>query len=128
MSRRIGLISILGVLFSLVAWAAEPWEEKIEDSGKTYLLKVAPKDKKIQVIAEKEGDTPHLRVRIHRKNDRPLDLSLKTLEPKDGGVNYTGHLDAWNDSMVGFQLQMSFDKKTWKNLGKKINRVIQSIP
>jgi len=123
---RIGLVSV-GLWISLNAWGADPWEEKIEDSGKTYLLKVVPKEKKIQVTAEKEG-AAHLRVRIHRKNDRPLDLKLKTLEPKEGGVNYTGHLDTWNDSMVGFQLQVSFDKKTWKNLGKKINRVIQSLP
>jgi hypothetical protein len=64
-------------------------------------------------------------VRILRENDRPFELGLKTVERADSPLYmYRGQLKQWNDSYIGLEIDFSFDKKTWKRLGKTMRKAV----
>ncbi len=100
---------------------------QVDGQESAFSILLAPKEKSVQVTREKGDGTlpPHLRLRIHRRNDRPLDVRLAPIVPPSSevvGAHYGGVMDQWNQSYVGFELQFSFDKKTWKRIGEKIGR------
>ena len=51
-----------------------------------------------------------------RYHQRPLVLKLHTLEVPQMPIRYTGHFNEWNGSVAGLEVEMSFDKKTWKKV------------
>jgi anti-sigma-K factor RskA len=98
-----------------------PIQQTIEDQGAKYLVTVEPEKHKIEVV--REGPTlsspPQLRLRIHRDPEPPIDIRLRAIQPQDPSpLRYAGRIDKWNQSYMGFELQFSFDKKTWSRLGK----------
>jgi hypothetical protein len=105
---------------------ARPWSEVISSDQGQYSVSVIPQKKKIEVkkIDGGKGAPPHLRVRMLRPNDRPLELRLKTVERVNSPVYYTGTFSKWNDSFTGVEVDFSFDKKTWKRLGNTIRKIL----
>lgn len=109
---------------------AAAWSKTIDEGETQYLLKVDPGQRRIEVL--EEGPTRnvprHLRVLIHRKNDRPFELGLVPMMPDPArqadSLRYSGRVDRWNQSYIGFELQVSFDKKTWKRVGHLIQKVL----
>jgi len=85
------------------------------------------REKKVVEVTREDDQSlpaPELRVRIFRKNDRPLDVRLHMLRPVDQPLRYDGRVEGWNGSMVGAQVDFSFDKKTWKKLGRALKSVL----
>lgn len=104
--------------------AEESFEHAIKSEEGEFLVKVEPgKRVEVKKVDPAPGAPPHLRLRLYRENDRPMEVRLHTLEIPGEGVKYAGELDRWNDSVVGLQLEFSFDKKTWKKLGERIKRI-----
>lgn len=108
----------------------EPWSDIINSEQGQYMISVQPEKKRVEVKKiSGPGTPPHLRLRILRENDRPLELRLKTMEPVNSPLSnspqyYTANLKQWNESYVGLELDFSFDKKTWKRLGKTLKKVL----
>lgn len=113
-------------LLSVSAWAEQPWSEVIHSDQGQYSVSVIPQKKKIEVkkIDGAKGAPPHLRVRMLRPGDRPLELNLKTVDRLNTPAYYTGSFRNWNDSYTGLEVDFSFDKKTWKRLGNTIKKVL----
>lgn len=104
--------------------ASEAWEEKIQAESGQYVVKVQPKRVEVARIEAGPGAPPHMRMRILRKNNRPLEVRLHTINRPESPVKYTGGIDRWNDSYLGFELEFSFDRKTWKKLGERMKRAL----
>lgn len=124
-------LQFLALVFGLavVAQAAEkeqPWSDVIKSDQGQYSVSVVPQQKKIEVkkIDGSEGAPPHLRVRMLRPHDRPLELRLKTVDRLNETPFYTGTFKNWNDSYTGLEVDFSFDKKTWKRLGNTLKKVL----
>jgi hypothetical protein len=103
------------------------WEEKISAKEGEFLVRVEPRQKKVEVrrVGAAPGAPPYLRIRIHRKEARPLEVRLKTLEVAQSPVRYSGRIDHWSESYTGVELEFSFDKKTWKRLGDTVLRAFR---
>jgi hypothetical protein len=100
---------------------AAPVHQTIEDHGAKYNVTVNPEAQTVEVT--REGPTlnspPQLRLRIRRDPKPPIDVRLQALQPlNEPAVRYSGRIDKWNQSYMGFELQFSFDKKTWSRLGE----------
>jgi hypothetical protein len=120
----IAFLSLSHAPFSPAADAESlSWQEALHSPMGTYSVHV--KEKKVEVVrtdpAEKK-QVPYLRLKVHRKDRSPLEVRLQTLETPDEPLRYTGHISPWNRSIVGFTLEMSFDKKTWTRLGQSLKR------
>jgi hypothetical protein len=120
---------ILILFFSSLAISAEEassFEEKIQSDSGNYSVKVEPKKKKIEVVKVDAGKDvpPYMRIRVLRKDSRPLELRLHTLNDPKMPPTYSGKFDQWNDSHIGIELEMSFDKKTWKKIGSALKKVL----
>ena len=124
---------VLGAVLAAVVpgWAkdgdsAKELRSEMQTEQGSYSVSVRPAEKRIEVkkIGGSEGTPPHLRVRFQRPNDRPLELRLHTIERPESPLLYTGQLKHWNGSYVGLELDISFDKKTWKRLGKTLLKAV----
>lgn len=124
--KQILLFLLLGPVSSFSATDGE-WREVLQEGSDSYVVTVKPKEKRVEVSAQAKEKNPHLRIRVYRKNDRPLDLRLQALEPKGQEVLYLGKYENLGRSTMGIQLQVSFDKKTWKNFGAKVKRALDSL-
>jgi hypothetical protein len=93
------------------------WTEVVEAPEGRYSLDFNAVDSLVDVtkLDDETAMPSAIKIRIHRKNDRPLDLRLKALDIPNEPLRYSGRFQDWNGSVMGFELQMSFDKK----LGKK---------
>jgi hypothetical protein len=102
------------------------WNDTIRSDQGQFAVSVLPSEKKIEVkkVDGSQGGPPHLRVRVLRRNDRPLELALKTVERTDEPLFYTGQFKQWNESYIGLEVDFSFDKKTWKRLGKTLRKLV----
>jgi len=108
-----------------VAYAKdEGWQEKVVAESGQYLVKVQPKKVEVARVESGPGAPPHMRMRILRKNDRPLEIRLHTIERTQEPILYTGGIERWKDSYIGFELEFSFDRKTWKKLGDRVKKVL----
>jgi len=67
---------------------------------------------------------PQLRLRILRENDRPFEISLHLVERPAELPVYHMEASPWNGSVAGFELEFSFDKKTWKRVGRSVKKVM----
>jgi hypothetical protein len=117
------------LLFSSVSFSAENtanWEEKIQADSGIFSVKVVPNKKKVEVVKVDAGKDapPYMRIRVLRKDKRPLELRLHTLNDPKMPPTYSGKMDQWNDSHIGIELEMSFDKKTWKKIGSALKKVL----
>ncbi len=110
----------LALLASLPAYAVDVLEEIVVDDD-SYALSIDKKEKNVVV----EGKAPvskapdAVRLLIHRKGKKPLELRLHATERPDGLPRYSGRAEQWNGNMIGFQLEFRFDKKSWKTILKK---------
>lgn len=101
------------------------WDETIQSPEGNFQVKIDRRQKKVEVVREKApGKPPHLRVRILRQEKRPLEVRLHLVEKPEDPFRYTGKADQWNGSLIGFELEWSFDKKTWKKLGQSLNKLL----
>lgn len=105
---------------------AEKWEDVIRSEQGSFAVSVQPKTKTVEVkkIDGNGGAPPHVRVRILRPDDRPLELRLRTVERLGAPPLYTGTIPSWNDSYMGLEVDFSFDKKTWKKLGNLLRKAV----
>ncbi|MGZ3653156.1 MAG: hypothetical protein ACXVB9_12270 [Bdellovibrionota bacterium] len=94
------------------------WTEVVDSADGKYSLDYDQGEKRVDVTKlDQETAAPAaVKLRIMRKNGKPLDLKLKTLETPNSPIRYTGQFEDWNGSVMGFEMDMSFDKKTWKKL------------
>jgi|GEM_PF-6732861 len=115
-----------GVCYSVAGDAEEKvWNETILSPEGNYRVTVDRKEKKVEVVGEKvPGKPAHLRMRILRENQKPLEVRLHLKERAEDPFRYTGKADPWNGSLLGVELEWSFDKKTWKKLGKSLNKLL----
>lgn len=105
------------------AFAAEETAELIEESvgsgDSAFRVKIDQELSEVKVVQEKPGARPGaVKMRILRKNQKPLEVKLHLIEKKEDLFQYTGKASPWSGSIVGFELEWSFDKKTWKKLKK----------
>ena len=95
------------------------WTEVVNlpDDGQ-YSLNFDPDDSRVDVTKLDPGSAlpAEMKLRILREGDSPLDLKLKALDPPADINRYTGEFEPWNGSVMGFELEMSFDKTTWKKV------------
>lgn len=104
---------------------AKVWNETIQSPEGNFQVKIDSKKRKVEVVSEKPpGKSGHLRVRILRHEKRPIEVRLHLTEKPEDPFRYTGKADRWNGSLVGFELEWSFDRKTWKKLGKSLKRIV----
>lgn len=96
--------------------SADEITQTIESQDGSYSVHILPKNKKVEVRQIKGSSSvpPHLRLRILRKDQKPLDVKLHTMSAKE--PVYSGRLDAWQGSYVGLELELSFDLKSWKKI------------
>lgn len=113
------------LLMALLVFSAHAESGVVEDvldaeSG-TYHVLIDKGEKAVDVTRNPVGSSaaPELRMFIRRKNKRPLEVRLHAMDRPDGLTQYKGRLDQWSGSMVGFELQFRFDKKSWKRLLKR---------
>lgn len=97
------------ILFTQVAAQAEETEAAAS-------LKVDRKQRIVEVVPASKEKFPYMRVRLPRKNNRPLELRLHAIEPDQGSLRYRGTFHEWDGNMAGIQVEVSFDKKTWRRL------------
>lgn len=108
-------------LASLPAQAEEKaWEEKFSSDTGNYVVRVEPRKVEVKRVEPGPGAPPYMRLRILRPNDRPLEIRLKTIAAPNDPTRYQGKLDRWSQSNIGLELEISFDKKTWRRLGKTL--------
>lgn len=122
---------LLSLALSLSAALASHGKEteiitsQAKDQDNTFDVTFLPKEEKVEVTTVKEsslGAPPHMKIRILRKKQQPIEVQLRTvsLPPSgsrtDSPLRYTGPLDQWHESYIGFELVFSFDKKTWKKI------------
>jgi hypothetical protein len=110
------------ILLPAIAWA-EPksgiWSEEVDVGQGRYTLDFDGERSVVEFAPRDAGAAPPaaVKLRIHRKKGPPLDLHLHTLIKPETPVRYEGELREWqNQSVVGFELDVSFDKKTWKKV------------
>jgi hypothetical protein len=109
--------TILLLLTGLFALASSPSVVKtIEGEEQEFQVTIHPETGVIEVVAERENAPSHMKFRLLRKDEKPIEVQLRTFQPPQGPVRYSGRLDAWNDSHIGFELVFSFDRKVWKKL------------
>ncbi len=90
-----------------------------EEPDERFRVSYSQEMNEVKVVQESPGARPGaVKIRILRKNKRPLEVKLKLMEPKEDLFHYTGKASPWTGSIVGFELEWSFDKKTWKKLKK----------
>ena len=80
-----------------------PFSKNLNSDLGQYSVSVNPKEKKVDIV-KVEGDAktpPHVRIKILRKDDRPLEIGLRTMEHPKSPVTYSGHIDQWNNSYLG---------------------------
>lgn len=94
--------------------------ELIDPSGGRYSLHFDPIDRNLDLTKLDEGTAApaEVKLRISQQNASPVDLSLKALDTPYEPIRYVGHFEEWNGSMMGFEVEVSFDQKTWKRLGR----------
>lgn len=98
---------------------AKVWNETIQSPEGNFQVRIDRRERKVEVVQEKAPGKPgHLRVRILRKEEKPLEIRLHLAERPEDPFRYTGKASQWNGSLVGIELEWSFDKKTWKKLKK----------
>lgn len=115
------LILVALAFTGTLAWAeckTGAWKEVVDCDGGKYEVAYEPGSDKVDVTKLDDGKAPSsVKLKIHRKDAKPFDLSLHTLAVPDQPIRYEGDLREWKDqSVVGFELGMSFDKKSWKSV------------
>ena len=124
MKHRIALPLFLGILLSCTAGAeplsSESWSQTVESGNARYSILYDHDASRFEVVNLKEGvATPGMmKISIHRKHAAPLVLKLKSVEAPNQPIRYLGDFRQWDASVTGVQLEMSFDKKTWRNVGR----------
>jgi hypothetical protein len=104
---------------------AKVWNETIRSTEGDFQVSIDRKEKKVEVVrSSAPGKPPHLRVRILRQQKKPLEVRLQLASKPEDLFRYTGKADQWNGSLIGFELEWSFDKKTWKKLGRSLNKLL----
>ncbi len=126
-----GFMKTLVLAFFLSSWTfamagedSAKWSDVIESEQGQFTVSVHPKQKRVE-IRKVDGtltSSPYLRVRVLRENDRPLEIRLKAIERADSPLYYTGQVKQWRDSYIGLEIDFSFDKKTWKRLGRALKK------
>lgn len=79
-------------------------------------LTIDHKQKTVEVVPATKEKYPYMRVRLPRKDNRPLELRLHVIEPDQSPLRYRGTFHEWDGNMAGVQVEVSFDKKTWRRL------------
>lgn len=91
------------------------------DSGDgKYSLTYNPDASRFEVL-NLDGKAPlpkMVKLSVHRKNAPPLELKLETVTAPSEPIRYLGQFRQWDASVTGVQMEMSFDKKTWKSVGR----------
>ena len=118
------MIILLSLALAVFGFSAEPVEKKFTSDKGEYLLQVKEKKVEVKRVDAGKDSPPFLRLRIHRGLDRPLEVRLKTIESMGEPVSYSGHVDQWNQSYVGLELEFSYDKKTWRRLGAAVEKIL----
>lgn len=114
----------LGLFGPIAVQGADTWEKTLAAKEGSYSVKVEKKKVEVKRVDPGPNSPPFMRLRIHRREDRPLEVRLKAIEPLGQPATYTGHIDQWNQSYVGLELEFSFDKKSWKRIGNAIEKII----
>lgn len=124
--QKISILMISACAAAAAATSSGKWTEVFDSEEGRYTLNFDENQKKLDVTKlGTEGKAPSaVKIRIHRKHDRPLDLSLHVIELPNEPLRYTGSFDKWNGSVIGFEVDFSFDKKTWK----KVKRFLGAKP
>lgn len=118
--------ALLALLFALThatgAFAAEGSalvEESVKGHEAEFHVRLDEELSEVKVIQQKPLEKAgNVKIRILRKNQKPLEVKLHLLENKQDQFTYAGKASAWKGNLVGFELDFSFDKKTWKKLKK----------
>jgi len=122
-----GLMAVIAAGATALAGEKKPtWSgELVSEQGK-FAVSVKPAEKLVEVRRIEGGGAtpPHLRLRVLRENDRPFELRLHLTEPPGQPLFYTGRLKQWNESNAGVELDLSFDSKTWKRLGRVLRKAV----
>ncbi len=113
-----------GVCVASAEEANQSYEDTITSPEGSFQVKIDSREKRVEVVQAQPGKPGHLRLRILRQAKKPLEVRLHVAEKPEDPFRYTGKADPWNGSMIGFELEWSFDKKTWKKLGKSLNKFL----
>jgi hypothetical protein len=119
------LLLALVTLAPLEAFAADKealtaWKEEVDSTDGRYALAVDPADARVDLSSlDKSAAAPaEVKLKLRRKNAAPVELRLKTLDRPNEPIRYTGSYASWNDSVVGFEVEVSFDRKSWRKIGR----------
>jgi hypothetical protein len=126
MMKKISLAMALLFCFSPAANSEEQeWKDTVTSPEGSYFVHVDERNQKIRVIPEKatKDSYPAIKIRILRKNDRPLDLRLRVLDHSQSPLQYAGKIGPESSSMIGLEMRVSFDRKTWKKIGAIFKKV-----
>jgi len=106
----------------VLAVEGDPVDETLQTEDGVYHVRIDKDEKTIDVVRNdsKSAAPAEVRMLIHRKNKKPLEVRLHAIEKPDQPLRYTGRIDPWNGSMIGFELEFSFDRKTWKRIFEKV--------
>ena len=113
-------VLFVGIIFFAALWAQaqELLKDSVETEEAAYIISIDKRKKVVEVVRSNSKTNPPLALRllIQRKDKKPIEVLLHAMDRPDGLQGYRGHLGQWNGSMVGFQLDFSFDRKTWKRI------------
>ena len=124
--KYFSLLLVLLPFFLQEESLAKGSQELSSENGK-YTVSLAEDRRKIEIkkVEHTEKDPPYLRIRVLREGDRPLELHLKTVERVGSPMLYSTTLpQPWQDSYIGLEVEFSFDKKSWKRLGKTLGKLL----
>jgi hypothetical protein len=114
-------VIIFGLFGQTFAYSEPPasFDETVQSGEAQFQVKLDNSLNEVRVIQQKPNLTPgNLKIRILRKNKRPLEVKLHLMAKEDNLFAYTGKASPWAGSLMGFELEFSFDKKTWKKVLK----------
>lgn len=113
----------LALTFAAIAQASEGQpaliEETVSEGEVSFDVKLDQELREVKVVQQKPMAQPGaVKLRLLRKNKKPLEVKLHLIEKKEDLFAYTGKASPWAGSLVGFELEFSLDKKTWKKIKK----------
>lgn len=117
--------TILALILFIVSGTAGAYgaseEHFVLDDDSGFDVRLEPESDRVEVTQRRAEDTApsQLKLRIFRKENPPIEVSLQALEPRKSPQRYVGRTESTYDSYVGLELEFSFDGKSWKKLAKK---------
>lgn len=96
-------------------------EETVSEGDASFQVRLDQELSEVRITQQKPMEQPGaVKMRILRKNKKPLEVKLHLIEKKEDLFSYTGKASPWAGSLIGFELEFSFDKKTWKKIKRML--------